>query len=284
MKRFFFLLKYCFLTYVLFLVLASCSSSFLNSSKNEISYNVPQNYQIITEYDYVDHLDFIAREFVKSKTQTSSLVNIAEEQKKYLKGLCNIIFNSNKEFFGDSAYYPNFYILKDKRPFVFSLPRGHIFLSTGLIKKYIRYEELLVSLLSYEIIKNNKLIYKKETLVPIDYYELDRIIYLTKVPVEIKFEINQWAYYLLKRSKRDASAYLAWIQVQNKNALDFVTHLGDTQDISREEFLFKNFIVSKGIVKNSTSSDGNIEEDKSIEKNSSTNFYSFLKSFMRGDI
>jgi hypothetical protein len=76
----------------------------------------------------------------------------------------------------------------------------------------------------------------------------------------------------MRRAKRDASAYLNWLQTQNKNTLDFSMQLGDARSISREEFMFKNFLVSEGQV----GFDG-----LEFEENSSPGFYVLLRELER---
>jgi hypothetical protein len=76
---------------------------------------------------------------------------------------------------------------------------------------------------------------------------------------------------VLKRAGFDASVTLNWIQVQNRNVLDFAALLGDTTSISREEHLLKNFMAKEGV--------SNIEK-KTIEANSSREFYQLLNQIV----
>ena len=58
-----------------------------------------------------------------------------------------------------------------------------------------------------------------------------------------KVEIHKWSYYLLKRTGVGPDSYLSWLQVKNRNSLDFSLQLGDIRSISREEALFKAFLI-----------------------------------------
>jgi hypothetical protein len=85
----------------------------------------------------------------------------------------------------------------------------------------------------------------------------------------MKYQINEWTYFILKRAGFDASAYLNWIQVQNRNTLDFSLYLGDATSISKEEYYFKNFMARQGVLG---------FERKINEANSSKQFYKLLNN------
>jgi hypothetical protein len=86
-----------------------------------------------------------------------------------------------------------------------------------------------------------------------------------------KIEIHKWAYYLLKRSGVDTDTYLSWLQIKNRNSLDFSIQLGDIQSISREEALFKSFLIESVKESNSTNR----------HRGSSRQFYSLLNDIKR---
>jgi hypothetical protein len=81
--------------------------------------------------------------------------------------------------------------------------------------------------------------------------------------------VSEWTYFVLKRAGYDASAYLNWIQIQNRNTLDFAMYLGDSLIISKEEHLFKNFMTRQGVLG---------VEKRFNEANSSKNFYKLLNN------
>ena len=77
---------------------------------------------------------------------------------------------------------------------------------------------------------------------------------------------------MLRRAGYDASAYLNWLQTQNKNTLDFTLQYGVTRTLSREEFLYKNFLVTQGFS----------DKEDGFLVNSSASFYKLLKEVKRG--
>ena len=88
---------------------------------------------------------------------------------------------------------------------------------------------------------------------------------ILKLKEEYITEIDKWAFYTMKRAGYDSLAYLNWLQIQNKNTMDFfLQHGGDTRRISREEFLFKKFIVGQRISNDDT---------KRFQRRSSAGFY-----------
>jgi hypothetical protein len=99
------------------------------------------------------------------------------------------------------------------------------------------------------------------------------ILNLQGLKPETKYQINEWSYFVLKRSPASiASAYLNWIQVQNRNTLDFSLFLGDAISISKEEQLFKNFMAKQGVAS---------VEKKINEANSSRAFYKLFNNIAR---
>jgi len=82
-------------------------------------------------------------------------------------------------------------------------------------------------------------------LIPLGFCTTEKMISITRIKPEIKNKVNEWAYFALKRAGFDPSAYLNWIQVQNRNTLDFSLYLGDAIGISREEYLFKNLCLDR---------------------------------------
>jgi hypothetical protein len=73
------------------------------------------------------------------------------------------------------------------------------------------------------------------------------------------------------RSGFDALGYLMWLQLQNKNVLDFKLQLGESRGVAMEEFLFKQFVIKKGIG----------PKNQRYDNNSSQEFYSFLSYLKR---
>jgi hypothetical protein len=159
-------------------------------------------------------------------------------------------------------------IIRDERPYYFSLPQNEIYVSTGLFKKYINHESELMSVIAYEMIRLEKKIYNKAMIIPTGYLTVERILSMNRIGYEIKNELHKWSFYILKRSGYDASIYLSWLQILNRNTIDFQGLLGDTSSISREESMFKKFLVD---IKEAVS----IEEGKT---SSSPDFYKFINT------
>lgn len=214
--------------------------------------------------DYSDHLNSLKQAFLQ--TPGTKTYKLTANAKKYIQELCVQIISNNEIFF-KNLKSANVTIVDTESPLHFSLPKGEIFLSNGLIYKYIKHESMLVSILAYELVRSENLLYSKQTIVPIGYVPLERILVLSRLGLEEKMEIHKWAHYITVRSGFDGEYYLSWLQTQNRNTADFILQVGDANLINREESLFKAFLI-----KNST------ENEVSGKKNSSKIFYSFINS------
>lgn len=249
-------------------ILACSSLNAIFSGKK--GYNVDTKaYAKYEQADYVNHLSHLGSLYKKSPNV--KLVQISKENLQYLHSIYYKILNSNETLLNVSLA-PEFYIVNDKTPFYFSLPNAQFFFSLGLIKKYFNYEEILVSALVHEMIKSHRNLYKKDIIVPVGYLRIEKILNIVRIELEEKIEIDKWSFYAMKRSGFDSFAYLNWLQVQNKNTLDFALQVGDTHRISREEFMFKNFIVEEGL---------STKDARSFEMNSSKSFYKFIREIKR---
>ena len=213
--------------------------------------------------DFADHLASLKKPFLSTpgiKTLKNTLAQ------KYLEKVTTEIISKNETFF-KNLKEARVTILDLDAPLHFSLPKGELFLSEGLIAKYIKHESMLVSILSYELVRSENLLYPKQTIIPIGYLPLERMLSLSRLSLDEKMEIHKWAYYLTVRSGYDGEYYLSWLQIQNRNTADFILQVGDANLINREESLFKAFLI-----KIST------EEEIPGKRNSSKTFYSFLNS------
>ena len=199
-------------------------------------------------------------------------IHLSKKSRKYLAGTYKRIAKSNELIFAQDNKV-HFYFIKEETPFIFSLPHGHIFLSTGLLLKYLKSESLLVSSLVFEYIKSFKGIYRNKEVIPVGHLSTSHLIFLTRIGLDMKMKINQWAYTAMKRARYDAEALLRWIQTQNKNALDFSTLNGVGSSIVKEEFLFKSFSWKKRKRDHS-------EDDVQLE-NSSREFYHLINEMRK---
>lgn len=247
----------------LILLVGSCSS-WVGYFTTQQDYRLSIAGATPVDKDYIDHLASLAADYIDSPEVHR--VNLSKESQDYLDELYKKIVRNNELVFSKEKR-PRFYIIKDQTPFYFSLPKAQFFFSSSLIKRYFRNEELLVACLTHEIFKSHRAIYQKNTVIPLGHMETQRMLALTRVPVDVKVELNKLSFYAMRRAQRDASAYLNWLQTQNKNTLDFAMQLGDSRSISREEFMFKNFLVLEG-------QEG--LEGSDFEENSSPGFYVLL--------
>lgn len=213
--------------------------------------------------DYADHLASLKEPFLSSPG-----IKILSNKRavSYLEDLCQEIIFKNEIFF-KHLKRAHVTILDSEAPLHFSLPKGEIFISKGLISKYVKHESMMVSILSYELVRSENLLYPKRIVVPIGYVSLERMLLLGRLTLEEKMEIHKWAHYLTVRSGYDGEYYLSWLQTQNRNTADFILQVGDVNLINREESLFKAFLIKSS------------EEDNLPgKKNSSKTFYTFINS------
>ena len=254
---------------IYYLIIIITSAIFLSACSTNKSNVI--NYSALGELqtkDYVDHLaasgiDYLNYEEVKEiKLRPSSVV--------FLEMVYDRLVNNNQMILNVTEK-PIFHIVQHKSPFLFSLPRSQFFFSSALIERYLKSEDLFVAALAAEVLRSQRFIYEKNIMIPLGYYSTEKMIQMTRLKFETKEQVNEWTYFILKRARYDSSAYLNWIQVQNRNTLDFALFLSDSIGISKEEHLFKNFMAKQGILG---------VEKKPYEANSSKDFYKFLNNIV----
>jgi len=245
----------------LMIFISSCGS-FIIPRKNKNMDISDDSYTAMSTRDYADHLASLKNPFLS--TPGIKTIKLDKKIERYLESLLANIIGKNEIFFKDlkSATVT---ILDIDAPLYFSLPHGELFLSKGLISKYIKHESMLVSVLSFELVRSERILYPKETIIPLGFVPLERIITLNRLSLEEKMEIHKWAYHLTVRSGYDGEYYLSWLQTQNRNTADFILQVGDANQISREESLFKAFLIKHSL-----------EDTIVTNKNSSKAFYTFL--------
>jgi hypothetical protein len=214
--------------------------------------------------DYIDHLASMGYDYLHHTDVKE--ISLNKNARNYFDRVFSRIVSNNEIFF-DNKESPEIHIIKDSTPFFFSLPKSQFFFSSGLFKKYLKSEELFISVLALEIIKSKRQIYEKKQIIPLGFCSTESMIHLTRVSPANRYQLNEWNYLVLKRAGYDASVSLNWIQVQNRNILDFVMLLGDTLSISKEEYYFKNFMAKEGVA---------TVERKTIEANSSKDYYQLM--------
>jgi hypothetical protein len=243
--------------------LVSCSSN----KTVEIDYN---SLDAIATRDYVDHLASAGVSYLASEDVET--IKLRPETVEFLNGIFDRLISNNQVLLATKDK-PKFFVIKHKSPFLFSLPKEQFFFSSSLIEKYLKSEELFVAALTAEVLRSTRSIYEKRIMIPLGFYSTEKMIQLTRLKAETKQQVNEWSYYVLKRSGYDSSAYLNWIQVQNRNTLDFSLYIGDSLGISKEEHLFKNFMSKQGVLS---------VEKRITEANSSKNFYKLLNNIASG--
>ncbi|MBF0297533.1 MAG: hypothetical protein HQK51_02370 [Oligoflexia bacterium] len=258
------LARFLFIAITTVLCLSSCS--FLKRNvieKYEDKQIVTKGYEYINKDDYIDHLAYLEKAYLN--TPGVEIVNIKKEDLDYLQSIFKRVARNNELLVKENVI-PNIYIIKNNTPFYFSLPKGTIFLSLGLFQKHISNEGDLVSVLSFEFLKSYNNVYEANMIIPKGFISTERLISLTRVSLTEKLKINNWMYYILKRSGYDPYIYLTWIQQINKKTLDFAPLLGDLKDITREEIEYKNLLIGKGLENRLTN----------IKTNSSRDYYRFI--------
>lgn len=248
--------------FLILIALLGCSSN----KVKDFDYN---KLGVITNSDYIDHLASIGESFLNFRE--TQVIKIPQETHLFLEKIYDRLVSNNQQLLAKSDR-PKFYFVKHNSPFLFSLPKSQFYFSSALLVKYLKSEELFVAALSAEVLRSQRAIYEKKILIPIGIYNIEKMLQLTKLKIETKQQVNEWAYFVLKRAGYDSSAYLNWIQVQNRNTLDFALYLGDLFGISKEEHLFKNFMTKQGA----------IEGDRKFnEANSSKEFYKLINILAR---
>lgn len=242
-------------------ILSSCAYFTGRQDKQELE--LPKSYSEMKIDDFIDHLDNFKESYLSSPSVEQ--VFISYNDKKYIDSLVENLYKKNELFFSNRDKI-KLYVIKDTRPFHFSLPEKSIFISSGLLKKYIKSEKLLYCLLTYELIRSEKNIYRKTQIIPTGSLDTERMISLLRLDTKTKVEVHKWAFYILKRISIDIDNYLSWLQLQNRNSIDFSTQLGDLSSISREEALFKSFLIKNTTRKRTTNK----------YERSSKNFYNFI--------
>ena len=249
----------CIITFTFFF--SSCA--YFSNKANKKNIDIEEDYKEMELVDFIDHVNSFRDSYLGSKDVEQYFISYRSN--KYLEGLVSNLYKKNELFFSDRAR-AKFYIIKDSRPFHFSLPNKSIFISSGLLQKYIKSEKLLYCLLTFELIRSEKNIYRKTHIVPTGSIDTNRMISMLRLNTKTKVEVHKWSFYILKRIGIDTDNYLSWLQIQNRNSIDFSTQLGDLGSISREEALFKSFLIKNTSRKRSTNK----------YERSSKKFYSFI--------
>ncbi len=248
-------------------VLSSCSSFIIPLRSSRDARLVDDKFQDMGAKDYSDHLASLRKPFLS--TPGIKIFPLNDQAQKYLKSVTSQIILNNEIFF-KTLKDARITIIDNDAPLHFSLSQGEIFLSKGLIVKYVKHESMLVSILAYELVRSEKLLYPKLTFVPVGFVPLEQMLLLGRLNLEEKMEVHKWAHHITLRSGYDGEYYLSWLQVQNRNTADFLLQVGDANLISREESLFKAFLIK------------NANEEHVAPRSASKSFYTFLNKIRDG--
>ncbi len=213
---------------------------------------------------YLEHLNYLAENVLRDESHNVFVID--SQSNPFLNQLLNK-FIANNEILLSKIKTVKFVFVNDKQSFVFSLPDNYIFLSTSLIVKHLKSEALFASVVIPELIRLSWKLYEKNFQFPSGYFPLEKLISITRLPQNEREKINEWSYIALKRAKYDPAVYLNWIQLQNRNSVDFLKYSNDLLNISKEEQQIKNFITRQGVVK---------AISQVTESNSSKDFYKLL--------
>jgi len=250
---------------ILLLVLCGCRSFDFFKKEQFLILKKQKNYKELSNNDYENHLKKVAEDFVSSGLV--EFLTLSRKSKDYFNNLYKNIIRNN-ELFLKKKMVPKIFIIDENSPVYFSLPGGYFFFSSGLIKRYVKSEELLIPILVREIVRVHKLVYKKQFMIPSGHVTIDKVIKITRLPIGLIHELNKWSLITIRRSGYDQSSLLSWLQIQNKNMIDFSRLYRRSWTITREEYLLKSFTIKEGLSFNKT---------LFMDKNSSNKFYAFLK-------
>ncbi len=250
---------------VKFLIIFLVSCSFYQYKESPLF----SQYEKYGQKDFLDHLESLGKVYLESPGV--KVLPISPQSYAYLNSVYEKILINN-EILLDRKINLRFYIIKSNELFHFSLPKGQIFFSSELIKNYFESENLFICAFLFEIIKSHRNIYPKTMTIPKGYLEAENLLDINKIPFESKVEIDKWAYLSMKRAGYDNSAYLIWLKTQNKNSFEFAPMLKG-RNISKEEFVFKNFLVKELNERNNMEMVG--------EGNSSKGYYNLLLEIRR---
>ncbi|MBA2403184.1 MAG: hypothetical protein H0V66_00310, partial [Bdellovibrionales bacterium] len=173
--------------FILLFLLSSCSSFVIGMRSNKKS-NLGSDYKAMSSQDYEDHLAALKQPFLNSPG--IKVYRLEESSTKYIENLISDIISNNEIFF-KKLKRGTITIIDSEAPLHFSLPKGEIFLSRGLITKYLKTESMLVCVLTYELVRSEKLLYPRQTIIPIGYLTLEKMLNLNRLSLEEKMEVHK---------------------------------------------------------------------------------------------
>ena len=236
--------------------------------KEEVRDSFQKSYVQDTRRDFWEHWKVLGRDFIES--YKTKLKSPPASVKQYLMKMLAVIEKRNEVFFSsDPKIEISFLVFEDQRPFYFSLPSGEIIISRKLIERYIDHEGALIAILVPEYIRIRKAIYPKVKKLPLGFLDLEKMLSMQRLPFDQRLKLHQWSYYLISRSNYNPGQYLSWLQLQNRNHLDFSFYLADSILLVKEEAYLKQFIIQNY---------GKLELNP-LNLKSSKEFYNFVEVY-----
>ena len=261
-------MRYLHLIAIFFLIFCGYSCSTYNIFSNQ-SNLAQQSLGKSYSEDYVEHLKFQGNTYLVSPA--TKTYRLSKKSRDYFESIYKKIVENN-ELILHQKNNLEVNVIQSEVPFYFSLPGAKFFFSRGLLKNYIKNEGVLVACFSYEILKSLRLLYPKKVTFPKGFIRTEEMLSLTRLPLKARIQLHKWAFNILKRSNFDPYGYLIWLQIQNKNPLDFSFQHGHNSRMIREEYSLKNYILKEV---------GYLKKRQLVEKNSSREFYNLIRSLTK---
>ncbi len=236
------------------------------------------------------HYAYLGERFLKAHRKQIFSPNL--EERKYLQHLLlRLLKNGPLDSARRENFTPRFFFLRDTRVFFFSLPDGKFFLSRGILERYLKSEELFLAALSFELAKSYLRTYQFPESLPVSTLGVEEMMGHTYLEIEIRSELNKWALQIMIAAGEDPSAYLAWVQLKNRNSLDFHLFDRDQQNFYQEEFDLKNYLIKNRLPLSPQSVESRdysakLEEKKEDQKNSRVakygprRYYQFVENIL----
>ena len=99
--------------------------------------DMPADWVSISSEDYLAHLASFEKMFLA--TDGVQTLSLKSQEYEYVDNLIIEIYQNNELFFKKNVK-PRLHIIKNETPFHFSLPGASLFISTGLINRYVKHE------------------------------------------------------------------------------------------------------------------------------------------------
>ena len=238
-KRAFFYFMMRYIAILIFIFLQGCSLFEVEVGTNESL----KDYKRYEKKDYLKSLEIIGNDYIEQNSK--KIVKLPSRHQKFLQKILTKIQNNNELLFKKKSSNYSIYLVKDQRAFHFSMPKRKIFLSVGLIKRYLQNEEFFTVILLGESLRLEKDLFKKEIVIPTGSLRVDKLIALSRLSSKLNLELSKYIYLALERSGYDPFVSLLWIQSKNKNAIDFSLLYRDVSQIALEEQGLKTFIIKR---------------------------------------